>query len=106
MTEKKRLEPQVDAFETAGHRFNEWGVCVTAVTAVERVDPAVDTCGVCWEDIEDVDDLLNAQGVCPWLGMTGIAHSRRVTMTELSQIVRRKKAIRDQCCVASGWSSK
>lgn len=103
MAVKVRLAPRVDDFYTAGHRFNEWGVCVEPVPPGGRVEAGVDICPVRWEDIQDVDDARRDGGGLVWTGVRGIAHSAGVNETEIRQIMDRAKKQRRQCCIASGW---
>lgn len=94
---------RVDDFLTAGHRFNEFGVCVEPLPGYWMAQTGDERCPVRWEDIEDITGECNASGTEVWVNQTGIAHSGVLFRIEITQIEARKAGIVWKVCMATGW---
>lgn len=92
-----------DEFLTAGHRFDEFGVCVEPLPSYLMVKDGIDRCPVHWGDIADITTECNASGAEVWLNKQGIAHIGAISRIEITQIEARQAAIVRRVCIATGW---
>lgn len=92
-----------DDFLTAGHRFDEFGVCVEPMPAYLMVQTGLDRCPVQWDDIADIKIECNASGAEMWVNKPGIAHIGVISRLEITQIEARKASIVRRVCIATGW---
>lgn len=101
---KPMPEIRVDDFLTAGHRFDEFGICVEPIPQHIQLQLGIDRCPVHWHDIDDIgmDKTLDLSSYV-WVNARYVAHSGLLTTTEITQIMARKAKIVAQICHATGW---
>lgn len=92
-----------DSFLTAGHRFDEFGICVEPLPSYWMANTGLDRCPIHWGDIEDITSECNAGGVEVWVEAAGISHTGALSRIEITQIEARKAAIVRKVCIATGW---
>lgn len=93
-----------DDFLTAGHRFDEFGVCVEPLTLNAQTFYGIDRCPIHWHDIDDIDMSKTGDlSAYVWVNAKNVAHSGLLTTIEITQIMNRKSKIVAQICHATGW---